>query len=30
MIEEDVRAPWEPWMVQADQLLEEEERIERV
>src|SRR6266700_7170593 len=30
MIDEDVRALWEPWMVQADRLLEDEELIDRV
>src|SRR6266446_1471750 len=30
MIDEDVRALWEPWMIQADRLLEDEELIERV
>jgi IS5 family transposase len=30
MIDEDVRALWEPWMVQADRLLDDEELIERV
>ncbi len=30
MIDEDVRALWEPWMVQADGLLEDEELIDRV
>jgi IS5 family transposase len=30
MIDEDVRALWEPWMVQADRLLEDDELIERV
>jgi transposase, IS5 family len=30
MIDEDVRALWEPWMIQADRLLEDEELIDRV
>jgi IS5 family transposase len=30
MIDEDVRALWEPWMVQADHLLDDEELIDRV
>jgi IS5 family transposase len=30
MIEEDVRALWEPWMVQADRLLEDDELIDRM
>jgi IS5 family transposase len=30
MIDEDVRALWEPWMVQADGLLDDEELIDRV
>lgn len=30
MIDEDVRSLWEPWMVQADRLLEDEELIDRV
>lgn len=30
MIDEDVRALWEPWMAQADHLLEDEELVERV
>jgi transposase, IS5 family len=30
MIDEDVRALWEPWMVQADRVLEDEELIDRV
>src|SRR5277367_3586722 len=30
MIDEDVRALWEAWMVQADRLLEDEELIDRV
>jgi IS5 family transposase len=30
MIAEDVRALWEPWMVEADQLLDDEELIDRV
>ena len=30
MIDEDVRALWEPWMVQADRLLDDEELIDRV
>src|ERR1700680_1618418 len=30
MIDEDVRALWEPWMVHADRLLEDEELIDRV
>src|SRR6202140_5588557 len=30
MIDEDVRALWEPWMVQADRLLDDEELIEQV
>jgi len=30
MIDEDVRALWEPWMVQADRLLEDDELIDRV
>jgi IS5 family transposase len=30
MIDEDVRAFWEPWMVQADRLLDDEELIDRV
>jgi len=30
MIEEDVRALWEPWMQQADRLLEDDELIDRV
>ena len=30
MIDEDVRALWEPWMLQADRLLEDEELIDRV
>jgi len=30
MIDEDVRALWEPWMMQADRLLDDEELIDRV
>ena len=30
MIDEDVRALWEPWMLQADRLLDDEELIDRV
>lgn len=30
MIDEDVRALWEPWMVEADRLLDDEELIDRV
>jgi transposase, IS5 family len=30
MIDEDVRALWEPWMVQADRLLDDEALIDRV
>lgn len=30
MIDEDVRSLWEPWMVQADRLLDDEELIDRV
>src|ERR1700682_144789 len=30
MIDEDVRALWEPWMIQADRLLDDEEMIDRV
>src|SRR5579863_1879653 len=30
MIDEDVRAFWEPWMVQGDRLLDDEELIDRV
>lgn len=30
MIDEDVRALWEPWMIQADRLLEDEELIDCV
>jgi IS5 family transposase len=30
MLDEDVRALWEPWMVQADRLLDDEELIDRV
>src|ERR1700689_1686189 len=30
MIDEDVRALWEPWMVQADRLQDDEELIDRV
>ena len=30
MVPEDVRALWEPWMVEADKLLDDEELIERV
>jgi IS5 family transposase len=30
MIDEDVRALWEPWMIQADRLLEDDELIDRV
>jgi IS5 family transposase len=30
MVDEDVRALWEPWMVQADRLLEDEELVDRV
>lgn len=30
MIDEDVRAWWEPWMIQADRLLDDEELIDRV
>src|ERR1700691_3671722 len=30
MIDEDVRALWEPWMLQADRLLEDDELIDRV
>ena len=30
MIDEDVRGLWEPWMVQADRLLEDDELIDRV
>ena len=30
MIDEDIRALWEPWMVQADRLLEDDELIERL
>jgi IS5 family transposase len=30
MIDEDVRSLWEPWMVEADRLLDDEELIDRV
>jgi transposase, IS5 family len=30
MIDKDVRALWEPWMIQADRLLDDEELIDRV
>jgi IS5 family transposase len=30
MIDEDVRALWEPWMMQADRLLDDDELIDRV
>ena len=30
MLDEDVRALWEPWMVQADRLLDDEELIDQV
>jgi IS5 family transposase len=30
MIDEDVRALWEPWMIQADRLLEDEDLVDRV
>ena len=30
MIDEDVRSLWEPWMVQANRLLDDEELIDRV
>ena len=30
MIDEDVRALWEPWMIQADRLLDDEELLDRV
>jgi len=30
VVDEDVRALWEPWMVEADKLLEDEELIDRV
>jgi hypothetical protein len=30
MIDEDVRGLWEPWMVQADRLLDDEELMDRV
>src|SRR5713226_4050041 len=30
MIDEDVRALWEPWMLQADELLDDEELIDRI
>lgn len=30
VVDEDVRALWEPWMVEADQLLKDEERIELI
>src|ERR1700689_979933 len=30
IIDEDVRALWEPWMIQADRLLEDDELIDRV
>ncbi len=30
MIDEDVRALWEPWMIQADRLHDDEELIDRV
>jgi transposase, IS5 family len=30
MIDEDVRTLWEPWMIQADRLLEDEDLIDRV
>ena len=30
MIDEDVRALWEPWMIQADRLLDDDELIDRV
>src|ERR1700719_4507415 len=30
MLDEDVRALWEPWMIEADRLLEDEELIDRV
>ena len=30
MIDEDVRSLWEPWMIQADRLLDDEELIDRV
>ena len=30
IVEEDVRALWEPWMVEADQLLDDQELIDQV
>lgn len=30
MLDEDIRALWEPWMIQADRLLDDEELIDRV
>jgi hypothetical protein len=30
VVDEDVRALWEPWMVEADKLLDDEELIDRV
>ncbi len=30
VVDEDVRALWEPWMVEADKLLEDEELIDLV
>ena len=30
MIDEDVRSLWEPWMIQADRLLDDEELVDRV
>jgi hypothetical protein len=30
IVDEDVRSLWEPWMVQADKLLEDEELIDLV
>lgn len=30
MVDEDVRALWEPWMIEADRLLEDDELVDRV
>jgi hypothetical protein len=30
IVDEDVRALWEPWMIEADEVLEDEELIEQV
>src|SRR5258707_14587684 len=30
IVDEDVRGLWEPWMIEADQLLEDEELIDQV